>query len=192
MDAAMDGDQERSRTGGRDRARPVRRRLLLDPESHVGFLVVSLANRISASASRAYMRDFDVGVMEWRVIALLAAIPGITANEIGQTSGVDKSSVSRATHALIHRGFVQARDDEFDNRRTLLFLTPEGFAVHDRLIVASLAREERLLEGFSPKEKADFVKFLKQATANLPLVNAFVPAKLEDRKRRRPAPDRRR
>ena len=42
----------------------------LDPQSHAAFQIVALANRISASASRAYLRCFGIGVMEWRVLAL--------------------------------------------------------------------------------------------------------------------------
>ena len=98
----------------------------LMPDRHASFLVVALSNRLSASASRAYMRQFGVGVMEWRAMALLAANPGITANQIAQTSGVDKSAVSRAIHLLVQRGDVQAAEDHTDNRRALLTLTPAG------------------------------------------------------------------
>ena len=44
----------------------------LDFERHAAFLTVALGARISASASRAYMRRYGVGVMEWRVLAMLA------------------------------------------------------------------------------------------------------------------------
>ncbi len=188
MGLRMSADQIKSKPRGRASPRPEGRGLRLDPETHAAFLIVSLSNRLSASASRAYMKHFGIGVMEWRVVALLAASPGATANLIGQISGVDKSSVSRATHSLIHRKFVQARDDEFDNRRTLLFLTPEGFALHDRVIVASLAREEGLLHAFSEDERETFFRLLKRATANLPLVEAYAPPSTERTKRSAPKP----
>ena len=157
--------------------------LRLEPDRHASFLVVALANRLSASASRAYMRHFGVGVMEWRALALLAAGPGITANQIAQTSGIDKSSVSRAVQSLVRRGFVQAGEDKADNRRILLSLTPEGLKLHDRTIVAFLAREERLLNGFSEEERQAFFAFLKRAGANMPLVNAYSPVQADKPRR---------
>ncbi len=148
----------------------------IDPDAHAAFMLVSIANRLSASASRAYMRQFGVGVMEWRVVGMLAGRPGITANQIGQVSGVDKSSISRAVHALIRRGYLDSREDAADSRRTRLFLTPEGHALHDRIIVSSLAREERLLHGFSEAERRTLFGMLGRISANMPLVNAHDPA----------------
>ncbi len=79
----------------RSKSAAVAGQLRLDLERNASFLVVSLASKLSASASSTYMRRFGVGVMEWRVIAMVKVRPGITANEISQVSGVDKSSVSR-------------------------------------------------------------------------------------------------
>jgi len=147
----------------------------LEPGRHASFLVVALANRISASASRAYMRQFGVGVMEWRAMALLAANPGITANQIAQVSGVDKSAVSRAVHLLLKRGDIQASEDKADNRRALLTLTPTGLELHDRIIVESLAREGLLLTGLSDSERGQLFELLKRMLANMPLVHARGP-----------------
>ena len=165
--------------------------LRLNPESNAGFLLVSIANRLSASASRAYMRHYGVGVMEWRIVGMLAARPGITANQIGLVSGVDKSSVSRATKSLLKRGYVRTEEDPSDSRRLLLFLTPAGQALHDRIIVASLAREELLLDGLSARDRETFFRLLKQVGANMALVNAHDPT-ADSTPRRRRAPGKRR
>ena len=151
--------------------------LRIDPEAHAAFMVVSIANRVSASASQAYMRHFGIGVMEWRVVGMLAGRPGVTAKAIGHLSGVDKSSISRATSALIKRGYVEAREDADDNRRALLSLTAAGKALHDRVIISSMAREERLLDGFSDQERRALFDFLKRVAGNIPLVDAQDPAK---------------
>ena len=150
------------------------RRLELD--RHAAFQVVALANRISASASRAYMRHFGVGVMEWRALALMAVNPAVSANQIANISGVDKSAVSRAIQALVRRGHVVSREDRSDNRRALLDLTPEGLALHDRVVAASLAREKLLLTGLSDQEQATLFKLLKRLDANMALVNAHDPS----------------
>ena len=146
-------------------------RPLMDPEGHVAFLVVVLANRISSGASRSYMRRFGIGVMEWRVLAMVAREPGATAHHVGQVSGVDKSSISRATQALIARGHMTATDDTIDTRRSFLHLTPQGQELHDRMIQASLERESILLQGLSEEEKATLFDLLKRLTANMTLMH---------------------
>ena len=148
----------------------------LQPEAHASFQLVALANRISASASRAYLRNFGVGVMEWRVLALLALKVRTTAQEISQLSGLDKSSVSRAVQALIRRADVAAAADPADNRRAVLTLTAQGEALHDRIILSSLARERLLLAGLSADEQRTLFDLLRRLSANMDLVEAHDPA----------------
>ncbi len=147
----------------------------IQTEVHAAFQIVALANRISSSASRAYLRSYGVGVMEWRVLALLALRPGVSANEISQISGVDKAAVSRSVHALVRRGRVLARTDQADSRRVRLTLTPEGQALHDRMILASLEREGLLLDGLSGEERDALFTLLGKLAANLPRLEAHEP-----------------
>ena len=151
----------------------------LDPDRHAAFQIVSLANRISSSASQSYLRHFGIGVMEWRALALVGRQAGVTANEIAQLSGLDKSSVSRAVAALVRKGDVQALEDPADNRRTLLTLTPDGEALHNRVILASLARERLLLKGLSADEHRLLFELLAQLSANMALVEADTSAFLQ-------------
>jgi DNA-binding MarR family transcriptional regulator len=147
----------------------------IEPDAHVAFLMVSMSNRISAAASQAYMRCFGVGLMEWRVLGLLPGRDGLAAKEIVQLSGLDKSAVSRAVASLVRGGYVASEADEKDHRSARLKLTKSGRELHDRVIVASLAREELLLHGFSDEEREAFFGFLRRAAANIPRVEAHDP-----------------
>jgi DNA-binding MarR family transcriptional regulator len=149
----------------------------LDFKTHLSFLIVSLSNKISSSASIAYKRQFGAGVMEWRVLAMVAAHPGVTAKIISQVSGVDKSSISRATHLLIGHGYLKATDDASDTRRTLHVLTPAGYKLHARIFAASMDRNRMLLTGFSESEHRQMIAFCHRLMANLPLLNGNRPAK---------------
>jgi DNA-binding MarR family transcriptional regulator len=148
----------------------------LEPQSHTQFQIIAIANRLTAAASQAYLRSFGIGVMEWRVIAMLALTGGTTAHEISQISGVDKSAVSRAGQSLIRRELIASREDPQDSRRSLLSLTGEGRALHDRIIRASLAREKLLLEGFSGDERDELFRLMGKLMENLPKVEAHDPA----------------
>ncbi len=147
----------------------------LDPDRHAAFQIVALANRISSSASRAYLRHFGIGVMEWRCLALVARTPGASANEIAQLSSLDKSSVSRAVAALVAKGEVVTADDPSDSRRSLLTLTSTGERLHDRILVASLEREGRLMAGLSEVDRDRLFALLAQLSSNMTLVDAHAP-----------------
>ena len=142
----------------------------LDPDRHAAFQIVALANRISASASQAYLRHFGIGVMEWRCLALIGRAPGASANEIAQLSSLDKSSVSRAVAALVGKGDVVTAVDPSDSRRSLLTLTPAGEKLHERVLQASLDRERLLLGGLSTDEQQALFAVLARLSTNMDTV----------------------
>ena len=72
----------------------------LDLARYVPALITFLANKLSASASGQYRKMFGVGIVEWRVIALLAVEPETTANSVSNVIGLDKALVSRTVKKL--------------------------------------------------------------------------------------------
>src|SRR5580700_3938588 len=88
----------------------------MDRNANVPFLMIAVSNKLVASASQAYMRHYGLGIMEWRVMALLAADPGITGKDISQLSGVTAGSVSRAINALKGLRYLDVSSDAADNR----------------------------------------------------------------------------
>jgi DNA-binding MarR family transcriptional regulator len=156
-------------------AEPAASRRRLNFDTDTTFLIVALANKLSASATQTYMRHFGVGVMEWRVLAMVAVYPGVNAKRISEVSGVDKSSISRAANTLVRRGYLVATEDHSDNRRSLHVLTKAGYALHNRIYGATIARTRRLLTGFSDREQQQLQKYLHRLTANLPLVSEYAP-----------------
>ncbi len=142
----------------------------LDLESYVPFFLIAISNKLTANSSRVLLREFDCGVTEWRVLAMLAIEPGIPPGRITSVVGIDKSSVSRALKILQERGCVVIDQDPGHRRRQILSLTPEGQALHDRIILRALARQELLLTGFAAEERRVLVSFLKRLLRNVPLV----------------------
>jgi DNA-binding MarR family transcriptional regulator len=145
---------------------------VMDRDASVPFLLVAVSNKVVASASQAYMRDYGLGIMEWRVMALLAGDPGITGKDISRLSGVTAGSVSRAINTLRRRGYLKVSSDATDNRRSFLKLNSGGMALHDRVIVSALKREALLLTGFAPGERQALLSHLKRLLANVALLNA--------------------
>jgi DNA-binding MarR family transcriptional regulator len=147
----------------------------LHRDASVPFLMVAVSNKLVASASQVYMRHYGLGIMEWRVMALLAADPGITGKDISLLSGVTAGSVSRAITVLKKLHYLDVNSDAADNRRSFLQLNSAGMALHNRVIISALQRETLLLTGFSHGERRSLLDYLKRLLTNMALVNAHQP-----------------
>lgn len=144
---------------------------ILDLTRYVPALVTFLSNKLSRSGSALYRRHFGVGIIEWRILAMLAVEPSIPATRICQVIGLDKGPVSRSLALMERRRLVTIRTDAVDTRRRLATLTPAGRALHDRIIVVALERERRLLSCLTPEERTVLIQLLNRLHDNLVAVN---------------------
>jgi len=142
----------------------------LDLENYVPAFLTWIANKLSSSASLIYRRRFGIGIVEWRIMALLAVEPWITAGRICEVIGLDKAGVSRSVRFLLDKGLAETRFRDNNNRRQFIALTRAGIELHDRIAVVARAREEQLLTGFSDAERALAVRLLARMHENLPQV----------------------
>lgn len=142
----------------------------LDLSSYVPYFLTAISNAVSRGASRLYLREFGVGIIEWRVMAMLAVEPGIMANRIGAVVSLDKAAVSRSLKILEDMALV-ASAASGDPRRRSYALTPKGQALHDRIMHVALQRETRLLAGMSDKDRDDLVRLMRVMLNNVPDVN---------------------
>lgn len=147
----------------------------LDLDRYVPAMLTFLANKLATGASLSYRKHFGIGVVEWRLIALLAVEDNITANRICQVIGLDKSAVSRSLQALETAGRISGKVDSKDARRYTVSLTAEGKALHDRVLKVALERERRLLSDFSPAEVDTLVDLLGRLQAKVAHVNEYEP-----------------
>jgi DNA-binding MarR family transcriptional regulator len=147
----------------------------LDLNRYVPAMLTYLANKLATGASISYRKHFGIGVVEWRLLALLAVEDAITANRICQVIGLDKSAVSRSLHQLEAAGRVIGEIDSKDARRYTVSLTAEGKALHDRVLEVALERERRLLSNFTSKEIDDLVDLLGRLQKNVAYVNEYDP-----------------
>ncbi|WP_394792201.1 MarR family winged helix-turn-helix transcriptional regulator [Rhodoferax sp.] len=152
----------------------------LDLERYVPALLNFLSNKLSAGASQCYRENFGVGIVEWRVLSMLAVENHIPAQRICQVIGLDKAAVSRSLVQLEKEGCISSEVDARDARRYTVSLTPSGRALHDRVFVVAKAREQRLLADFSPEEVDILIDLLNRMHARLDEVNAFRPIASQD------------
>jgi len=139
----------------------------LDLDRYVPAFVTFIANKLSNSATAFYQRQFGVNVTEWRIMSLLAIEPGIPASRICHVIGFDKGPVSRTLAGLEKRGLVSIRTDPNDGRTHSISLTAKGRTTHDKVIIAALERERRLLSCLSKDEREVLIDLLRRLHENL-------------------------
>jgi DNA-binding MarR family transcriptional regulator len=122
---------------------------------------------LSNSATAAYSRNFGVNVTEWRILSQLAIEPGIPASRICHVIGFDKGPVSRTLAAMQKRGLITIRTDPDDGRSHSISLTARGRTTHDKVIVAALDRERRLLSCLNENERNLLIDLLRRLHDNL-------------------------
>lgn len=150
-------------------------RTVLDLDRHVPYFFTFISNRLSRGASDTYRSHFGIGITEWRVMGVLAGMPRVTANQIIAAIGLDKAAVSRSLRELERQRLVVTEPDPDDNRSRIIRLSKRGDDLHDRVIVAALARETRLLAALSPAEHETLIVCLRKMRSAVGYANAYNP-----------------
>lgn len=127
-------------------------RLIL--EDFVPYRLALLSNTISTAIAHRYADRFDLGIPDWRVMAVLGRFPDISANEVCERTVMDKVTVSRVVSRLLASGRILRRIDPSDRRRSILRLSAEGEAIYDEVVPIARRLEACLLAGFTAEERA--------------------------------------
>lgn len=112
-----------------------------------------LSNIVSMSIAHAYEREFGLTIPEWRVIAVLARYPNLSAIEVAERTAMDKVAVSRAVQSLIAARRLVRTYDKGDRRRSMLRLSSSGRAVYTRIAPLALGYERKLLNALSASDR---------------------------------------
>ncbi len=137
-----------------------RDRLRLD--RFIPYRLSVLSNTVSNNIARAYAREFDLSIPEWRVLAVLARYPDLSAVEVADRSAMDKVAVSRAVQSLIASRRLARTYDKGDRRRSVLRLSASGQSVYTRVAPLALAYERKLLSALTPTDRRALDRLIAQ------------------------------
>jgi DNA-binding MarR family transcriptional regulator len=135
-----------------------RKRLQLDQFLPYRLSVVS--NVVSSGIAAAYAQRFSLTISEWRVLAVLALSPNLSAAEVAQRTAMDKVAVSRAVARLLRNGRLRRVFARSDRRRSMLRLGSAGDAVYARVVPFAQRYEAELLAAIRPRERVILMRIL--------------------------------
>lgn len=140
---------------------------ILDIDNYAPFLLNAVSNAWQRQTSAIYRSRFDLGIVEWRIIAMLNIEPEITANRICEVIRLDKAAVSRSLKLLEERGLAGYEASATDPRKRRWWLTNAGQEAHAELLAVALKCEAQMLAGVPPEELEIFLKTMRRMLRNL-------------------------
>ena len=91
--------------------------LELDLGHFLPYRLSVLSNTVATAIAGAYAQRFALTIPQWRVVAVLARAPGLSAAAVADRTAMDKVAVSRAVAGLIRAGRVRRAVARSDRRR---------------------------------------------------------------------------
>jgi DNA-binding MarR family transcriptional regulator len=139
--------------------------ITLDLDRFIPYRLSVLTNRVSNAIAQEYSERFGLSIPEWRVMAVLGGVSGLSAREVAARTEMDKVQVSRAVANLMHDKRVQRQTDEADARVTRLSLSAKGKAIYDEIVPLALDLEAQFLDALTPGERASLDRLLTKLAA---------------------------
>ena len=134
---------------------------------HVAVLLTNIGLRISRGATAYYRANWDVGMVEWRLLMVLIRADALNVSELSDAATVDKAAASRSLAALQERELISIEQTRTRGRAAIVRLTPQGRELAEKLQAIGRQREKRLFSRFSPAEKDQLVVLLDRLTETM-------------------------
>ncbi len=133
---------------------------LLELETFLPYRLSVLSNTLSQAIAREYEARFDLSVTEWRTMAVLGHRADLSAREVAERTAMDKVAISRALARLDEKGLIERATAATDKRRSMLRLSPKGWAIYDQVAPLALEHEQRLLAHLDADERRWLARIL--------------------------------
>lgn len=113
-------------------------------------LINKLADKTS---SDAYMNELGLPVGAARCLAAIGTFAPLSVKDLAQYANLNKAQASRATQALLERGYVLKEDNEQDARGVIITLTPSGQAIWQQIMQIVERRNKEVFGCLTEKER---------------------------------------
>ncbi len=139
----------------------------LDLEHFLPYRLSRLSNQVSRGIADAYQTRYGLSIAEWRVIAVVARFPRISASQLVSYTGMDKVALHRAVHSLCIKDLLERHENDQDRRQRLLELSNHGRHLHDAVAPRALEYERNLLSKLERQEIRQLYRLLDKLDSRL-------------------------
>ncbi len=140
----------------------------IELDQYVPYFLGTIANRWTAASSRRYLREFGVGIAEWRVLASLRTLGQATSLDAANLTGMDPAAVTRALTQLQEKGCVEPVAGRFIGRTKPFALTEKGMSLYADMRRVAQDHEAVLLQDLTESEREELLRLLRLLHGRLP------------------------
>lgn len=126
----------------------------------ISYRLARLAHISDRLGQNWMMSDYQLRVMDWRIIGTIYAEQPARFSDIVAALNSDKGQVSRAISALAKRGLLDISTDPRDRRGRLLRLTRQGQALYDRILPEVIERNDDMVQVLTQQEMEQLISIL--------------------------------
>lgn len=126
-----------------------------------------LSSRFSQGTARIYSVNYDLPLLDWRIVNVLHWYGPMSANAIANRIAVDKGNTCRAVARLECRGVILREPDAHDQRVVKLSLTDAGERLFEEINPIARRREAKLLSVLTDAERGALDDMLNRLLGQL-------------------------
>jgi DNA-binding MarR family transcriptional regulator len=125
----------------------------LELESFLTARVNRLARELNKPTDRAYVVEFGISMLEWRVLAHLSQASPCLARDLAARMAIGKASISRVLRRLHERKLIAMRVSNDDARASILTVLPAGASMYEAILPSARERQATLLNALNAEER---------------------------------------
>lgn len=140
---------------------------MFDITDYLPYLLNRAGSRIATAFTDA-IRDRDISLPMWRVLAALHHSDGQRIGALAEATSIDVSTLSRLVGAMQRRGLVERRRPDKGDARIVTVSLTEGGRLTTEAILPLAERYERVaLSGFTAEEERMLKTMLRRLYTNM-------------------------
>ena len=143
------------------------RQRIVDVDTYIPYFLTAVNNALSSGASALYLKEYGIGIVDWRVVSMLAIEPKIPASRVCKVVSLDKGAVSRSLRKLLELDYLSFSASKRDDRKKNWSLNAKGYALHDSILDRALERERQLIDGADPDDLEAFLRVMRIMRRNV-------------------------
>ena len=134
---------------------------------HIAVLLSNIGIRLTRGATAYYRSEWNIGMVEWRLIMVLNNTEALNVSELSDAADVDKAAASRSLMFLQECKLVSVEQTRSRGRAAIAKLTAEGRKLAPKLYAISREREARLLQKFSLSDRETLYALLRKMSETM-------------------------
>jgi DNA-binding MarR family transcriptional regulator len=127
--------------------------------------LIRRAHQVSWALFMEETAGFDITPVQFAILSALLVDPGEDQVTLARKVAFDPATFGSVIGRLEGRGWVRREPDAADRRRKLLWVTPQGSEVAQKMKRAVARVQQRILEPLAPGEREQLVALLDRLVA---------------------------